>query len=90
MIPDPHQKLLGIDLNLRVDETSGNAIDITGATVSNPTITGSGGAKRWFDDGVIIGVSVDSVSADLVTGMLGETTTGIGAPWLRGSDHAAR
>ncbi len=76
VMPSSGQNLHGIDLNLRVVEDGGNAIDITDATVLNPTITGAGGTKRWFDDGSISGVNVESNSSDLVTGMIGVTTTG--------------
>jgi len=78
-LPVALQNLNGIDLNLVVVEGGGNAIDITGATVENPLITGAGGAKRWFDDGSISGAGIAAVAADLVTNLIGVTTTGTSA-----------
>ncbi len=74
VVPDTGQTLNGVDLNLRVEDTSGTgAIDLTGATVHNPV---SGVTEqRWFD---VIGTGVDSVTADLITGMIGATTIGTG------------
>lgn len=79
VVPEAAQRLDGIDLNLRIVETAGNAIDLTQATVANPTIAGSGGAKRWFDNGSFVGTGVDSVAADFIGGISGITTT-TGAP----------
>ena len=76
-IPDASETLLGVDLNLRVQEDSGNTIDFTAATVLNPPI-GGGPTKRWFDDGSITGVGVDQIAANQITGMIGVTTTGTG------------
>jgi len=78
-IPDASQVLTAIDLNLRVEEGFGNTIDLTSVTVENPLI-GGGPIRRWFDNGVVSGVGVDSVAADLVTGMAGATTIGVGVP----------
>lgn len=74
VVPDASQTLNGVDLNLRVDELGGNAIDFTGAVVHNPANASS---QRWFAD--TTGTAVDSVTADLITGMIGATTTGTGA-----------
>ena len=78
-IPDAQQVLAGIVINLRIDETSGNAIDFTSVTIHNPVIA-AGPAKRWFDDPNIPGVGVESVDDDLVTGMSGVTSIGLGIP----------
>jgi len=77
-IPDASQTLNGIDLNLRVDELSGNAIDITGAVIENPTI-GAGPARRWFDDGVNSGAGIPIITPDFVSNLIGGTTSGTGA-----------
>ena len=78
-IPDASQVLTGIDLNLRIEEGFGNSIDFTSVTVENPLISG-GPARRWFDNGTVSGVGVDSIAVDLVTGMAGATTVGTGTP----------
>jgi hypothetical protein len=76
VVPDGSQTLNGVDLNLRVADSGGNAVDLTGATVFNPA---GAGTTRWFLDADVEGVGTPVVGADLITNMIGVTTTGTGA-----------